>query len=938
MISMSSSGLLSSGSVPRYYHPVVHVNASAQEYPSPDMALEAGDELQCNVIVLQLLAFGTAPQKVSHVHFCINMYNFAEYCTAPLVLVRSEDGEAVLEMTSSSLAANSSSSSALYVKPSSPSKPVRASDDANKTLTLSFCVPANSNLAQKNAVNGGQQVQDDETSCATHADTAQFAQYLESGSLDIAAFDSRTKLPLGSARIALRPLLRQGRRGVQFMAEYELADALAEPFLTGPVSAVETKLGAVAAVQESFSRAKHGRPSIVVRMLNFGASQSGSDAEVQAHQTHTANAVQPMFSSVMRNAKDMSAAVDRKAAVLWRSLALVVCRHHELMAHLRQGRGSSEMATCTAKELEDAIFATGLPLTLHQASQVASYLAREFGLVDALGNTGRGGIGGLIDLSRIEPAFVGMVRANASMLESCASQVEEVAGALLQYMAARYGSLDRAWTLISNDASISRSDIQDLILKTDHSHGRCHSGVCDDIFFCLGSRAGSAVGEQEFNRFFDIHVRGRASDTSDKGKSQEKNRKLLRWQRTERVREKCLFVTQSDTGVRESSSSHPKPEIQLIQERLQLLEAARAMRDRHKSQRIAELLHQVAGRSHRICVQAPFGETRYVPHAISNPFLQPRMLQITCADAQVSLVSDEVEMAWVRRCIWLHETGADVRSSWSSIGGGDAEFELAEVATRSQDGWQVLVGGGAKVTVVLKLRCIGSAPAGPRAVLGLPPLSGATPTAPWCVPAQGNPHAGEGSSVRTAVVNVVAKKHEQPDESVERVHVRITALPPMVDRTWRFYNGSNEQFERNILMAFSGRPVCGQSVHSLPDWRSPLSAARVRGMDVRGHDSGNTIVAGAGMSGSAPQTSFSAWCSDESAAVGALTRRDGLSELHLLRAGRPAGEADSFLLVVYSDAFQSSVVAVFKCHVSYFTRLPLKGWSSPSLRSCTRPW
>ena len=55
-------------------------------------------------------------------------------------------------------------------------------------------------------------------------------------------------------------------------------------------------------------------------------------------------------------------------------------------------------------------------MTLQQAAQVAAYLAREFGVVDAQGRTGRGGVGGLIDLSRIEPAFVALVCAHSIYL------------------------------------------------------------------------------------------------------------------------------------------------------------------------------------------------------------------------------------------------------------------------------------------------------------------------------------------------------------------------------------------------------------------------------------------------------------------------------------------------------------------------------------------
>jgi hypothetical protein len=57
----------------------VHVNAAAHEYPPPDLALELQDELQCNVIVLQLLALGMPVRAdVTEVYFRINFYDFDE--------------------------------------------------------------------------------------------------------------------------------------------------------------------------------------------------------------------------------------------------------------------------------------------------------------------------------------------------------------------------------------------------------------------------------------------------------------------------------------------------------------------------------------------------------------------------------------------------------------------------------------------------------------------------------------------------------------------------------------------------------------------------------------------------------------------------------------------------------------------------------------------
>jgi len=51
--STGSWGGLPAG-IPRYYHPLVHVNAAAHEYPPPDLAVEALDQLQCNIVILQV--------------------------------------------------------------------------------------------------------------------------------------------------------------------------------------------------------------------------------------------------------------------------------------------------------------------------------------------------------------------------------------------------------------------------------------------------------------------------------------------------------------------------------------------------------------------------------------------------------------------------------------------------------------------------------------------------------------------------------------------------------------------------------------------------------------------------------------------------------------------------------------------------------------------
>ena len=112
--------------IPQYYRPIVHVNAAAHEYPPPDMALEEEDELPGNVILLQLLAFGVVPRgDTSEVYVRVSMYNFAEYCSGPLAVVRSgpADAPAPLEI----LAPPSSSSPASACLLPSPNSPLTSS-------------------------------------------------------------------------------------------------------------------------------------------------------------------------------------------------------------------------------------------------------------------------------------------------------------------------------------------------------------------------------------------------------------------------------------------------------------------------------------------------------------------------------------------------------------------------------------------------------------------------------------------------------------------------------------------------------------------------------------------------------------------------------------------------------------------------------------------
>ncbi len=113
-------------------------------------------------------------------------------------------------------------------------------DDA-QTLTLSWTVPPPpASGGPRGAAGEGGGGGGGGEAVAAEPGAGEFARYLEHASLDIAVFDATTEMPLGSARVALRPLLRQRRRAVQMLAEYQLLDPLAEPLLIGPVSPPES--------------------------------------------------------------------------------------------------------------------------------------------------------------------------------------------------------------------------------------------------------------------------------------------------------------------------------------------------------------------------------------------------------------------------------------------------------------------------------------------------------------------------------------------------------------------------------------------------------------------------------------------------------------------------------------------------------------------------
>ena len=86
------------------------------------------------------------------------------------------------------------------------------------------------------------------------------------------------------------------------------------------------------------------------------------------------------------------------------------------------------------------------------------------------------------------------------------------------------------------------------------------------------------------------------------------------------------------------------------------------------------------------------GVTIEVAREVVERLLQPRVLEITSGHEAVSVVSDDAELGWARRCHWLHVGAANsVRDSSSSTTSVSAAFELAEVATRTDKGWQLLV-------------------------------------------------------------------------------------------------------------------------------------------------------------------------------------------------------------------------------------------------------
>ena len=304
-------------------------------------------------------------------------------------------------------------------------------------------------------------------------------------------------------------------------------------------------------------------------------------------------------------------------------------------------------------------------------------------------------------------------------------------------------------------------------------------------------------------------------------------------------------------------------------DRIMQLEAARLYRTVHRDSKIKEVLESSITTDHTI--EPSFGQVSYFQYTLRNPYSEERILGIHFDDPELELVTDADEWRHLNKVFGL---------------GGVVEDDMLSQDTQFFNVW---LQAHQEVKIPFKLRLRSASPV----------LPSSAPGGAMTVSTEVATAADEAPGRRKIAVSFMARRNGGGDVLVYVLNVLVRPRAMVVDQVFRFYHGEKDFLKKRVLV---DSLVSGGA--SAAGWRQPLGLVSDAG--ARKH----------------------VWASSTSVIVSSIANAHDsrVEEVHLKYRCENAGDSVSFYVVLYNDAYHTSVYEIWQCHISTLQRMDLQGF------------
>eukprot|EP00960_Hanusia_phi_P022653 669773-Hanusia_phi.AAC.1 len=614
-----------------------------------------------------------------------------------------------------------------------------------------------------------------ETEIDTKMYQLDFLRYMEKGNMRIHIIDADSNLPIGTAFVPLKRLIRHDKRMVQITANLDITQAV-------NISSVERHTGyGVDSKQYNIKDHPNMKEDIIedIHTWKYGEERKGKLC------IRLINAVHELDEKLIVTIPEDYSKTDvievgnvqfktKKLSDFehdWKSLALLHGKIREIQELNRNSSSQLESGSllseiCTARlskdELRKAIFDVGIPLTQRQANDLCNCLYQTF-LHEHMHSpepiifTEK-----VIDITCIQAGFDSLI------FNSGCSQHEQILltdlnSKLLSFFASAYGNLDRAWEIISENDEFR----QEELLETMKEGNILFEGpkyLLSECLNLMGKNGTGGVPKSRFLRWYSVAVYLKNEETCTSTQSDaESQRKLLRWKRTQMIRRRLEA---------EGLGSTLLPQADLI------IENAQYRHEKYRNEKVSNYLH--TSLFSNMILNCSCGQSKYFIYNFENPFENHRVFRVLIPDTDLCLVVDQEELEFL-----FNSSLVDMNENLCGYLPEKVSVVKDEDLSANTQFYNVWLKSKETITLIFKYRSLDFSD---------PPQQITSTTT------QEETETMCTKSKDILVTFQVKSNTGNHFDKVSGLQVRINKLPCAIDRTFTFYQGCHEIFSKNFLI------------------------------------------------------------------------------------------------------------------------------------------